>query len=126
MRKPRGRARRTAEPAVAVPLRQQRERSNPYALWFEDDDASCVKVGFDRRQVGKKECDLLVWASLGAPTKQHYRGRALAPIRKERSEVGVGGYDHAALALGPLEDRFVARALQSIVTDVNGIMTRRA
>jgi hypothetical protein len=47
----------------------------------------------------------------------------LTPIRKERSEVGVGGYDNAAFVLGTLEDRFVACALQAIVTDVNGIMT---
>jgi hypothetical protein len=47
----------------------------------------------------------------------------LTPVRKERSEVGVGRYDDAAFALGALEDRFVACTLQAIVTNVNGIMT---
>lgn len=101
-----------------------RQPPNPETSLLEHDDASLRERNADSVEVGNQQSDLKIRSTLRDSPKQNDRRGGLAPQRESGSEVGISRDEDAPFLGRALEDLVIARGLQAVITNVDGVVSR--
>lgn len=111
---------------IKIRLKADRQQPNADAGFLEHGDAAAIQRIGQRGQIGDNQSRLSLRPAALLLAQQDEGWLCFMPQRQERCEIGIGGNDDPIFGLGAGKDYLVPRRLQTVVANMNSIMSSTA